>query len=157
MSIGEADIFRDVMARLTALETALAEDAALLGAPPQSVDEFEAMAMTSRSASRALMKSFEQFEDQVARSFRLVPTMLGVATDGWYMQDFADFMEKNGVVADADVWMAVVKLRNRLVHDYPLQAHSQFAKLAEVIERVPLLFETRRKLVAFTRNRGFGA
>lgn len=149
----ESDVLTDLLARVAALEKSSRQDAGLLERVPETVDELEAMSPVQQAASRAIMKCFEQIEDQLARIFRLIPKLLRVDTSGWYMRDYANFMEKAGVAATANEWMTIVDLRNRLVHDYPIDAPTQLAKLRDVDRLLPVLHATHARLLAFTRTR----
>ena len=61
-------------------------------------------------------------------------------------------MEKHGVLDDAGQWGSVVKLRNELVHDYPLDAQVQFDRLVAAAGFLPLLQATHRRLAAFVER-----
>ena len=153
MSSAEHDVLQSLLDRLALLESALDEDMRWLGLAPQSLAAFAALESHQRSASRAVLKSFEQVEDQLARVFRLLPKMLGVETDRWFARDFADWMEKFEVLESAATWSSIVKLRNQLVHDYPVDQATQFDRLRQVFDFIPEMKRTRRALMAFVDAR----
>lgn len=136
---GEQEVLAAILARLDALVVALDEDLDALGPLPADMREFQAMEPGRRVASRALLKSIEQTEDQLARLFRLVPRLMLVETDRWRAQDFANFAEKLGLLEDSFAWIEIVKLRNRLVHDYPLQPEAQLQLLTQAHAALPTI------------------
>jgi hypothetical protein len=151
---GETEVAQAILARLDALVVALEEDADALGALPADMVSYRAMGRSQRVASRALLKSVEQMEDQLARFFRLVPKLMLTDTVGWFAQDYANFAEKLGVVEDSFAWTAIVRLRNRLVHDYPLQPEAQLELLSQAHAAMPLLVNTARAARSFVENEG---
>lgn len=58
----------------------------------QHLREFDLMPSYRRSASRAVLKRFEQIEDQISRAFRAIPKMMGEDTKRWFARDYADYM-----------------------------------------------------------------
>jgi len=148
----EPDILRRLLERLERLDRSAAGDLAWLGQVPADLAAFDAMESHRQSAARAVLKSFEQIEDQLSRVFRIVPALMGEDSGRWFARDHADFMERLGILDAAADWSRVVKLRNQLVHDYPLEAQVQFDRLAEAIGYLPYLAETRRRLAAFVHD-----
>lgn len=154
MTEGETDVLHAILARLDALLIALEEDAEALGTLPRDMSEFAAMDRGRRVASRALLKSVEQTEDQLARLFRLLPKLMLVETRGWFAQDHANFAEKLGILGDGFAWTAIIRLRNRLVHDYPLAPEAQLDLLIQAHAAIPLLTQTARSAQSFVANGG---
>lgn len=146
----ENDILPIIRERIGSLLVALDEDLALLGSVPANVAAFEAMGETSRVGSRALLKTVEQLEDQMMRLFRTILRLRDVDTKDLYARDVANHMEAVDIVADTESWMAVVKLRNRLVHDYPLTSEARFSKLAEAAAAADLLRATAERALLYT-------
>lgn len=136
---GESEILSAILARLDALMLACDEDQEALGSVPNDLAGFLAMPRGRRVASRALLKTVEQMQDQLARLFRLLPKLRAVDTMGWYSQDYANFAEKQGILDDGLGWSDIVRLRNRLVHDYPLTAQAQLDALVQANAIVPTL------------------
>ena len=151
---GEAEILWAILARLEALLLACDEDQEALGSMPSDVSTFLAMPPSRRVASRALLKTVEQLQDQLARLFRLLPKLRAVDTVGWYAQDYANFAEKQGVLQDGLGWSEIVKLRNRLVHDYPLTTEARFEALAQAWAVVPTLTAAARAARNFANTEG---
>ena len=151
---GEGEILSAILARLESLLLACDEDQEALGPMPSDVSGFLAMPPSRRVASRALLKTVEQLQDQLARLFRLLPKFRAIDTAGWYAQDYANFAEKQGVLEDGLGWSEIVRLRNRLVHDYPLTAEAQFDALARAHAIVPTLTAAARSARIFANKEG---
>lgn len=148
----EKEILTKLLARLNVLSRSATSDLAWLEQVPSDLSEFETMASHRQSAARAVLKSFELIEDQLNRAFRAIPKLMGEDTRRWFSRDHADYMERFGVLDDAGRWSAVVRLRNNLVHDYPLEPEVQFERLIEAIGYLPLLELTYRRLADFVQN-----
>jgi succinate dehydrogenase flavin-adding protein (antitoxin of CptAB toxin-antitoxin module) len=148
-----AELVASIAERIAALLLALEEDLAASGQQPATYADFESRNVSQRVGSRALLKTVEQLEDQQARMFRTLLQMLDVDISGWFAQDIANQMEKLEVVADAAQWMSVVKLRNRLVHDYPIDQEARFLKLVEAYDAVDILRDCARRTQAFIKQR----
>jgi uncharacterized protein YutE (UPF0331/DUF86 family) len=145
----EDDILEAIAERIRSLVIALDEDAQALGPVPADLAAFEAMTLQSRVGSRALLKTVEQLEDQMMRLFRTILRMRDVDTSTMYARDVANRMEAAGIVAGTDEWMQIVKLRNRLVHDYPLSRESQFTKLVEAVAAAAVLRASAERALAY--------
>lgn len=130
----------------------LRDDLAWLGEVPGDQEAFEALPSHRRSASRAALKSFEQIEDQLARAFRVIPALVAQNTQGWFARDHADYMERLGIIDDAGRWSAIVRLRNELVHDYPLDPDVQFRRFRQAMEAVPDLIAALQGLKRFVAH-----
>ena len=152
MNPPERALLDRLLARLELLQVSLAEDVTLLDDVPTDRAMFEALPPHRRSASRAVLKSFEQIEDQLARAFRAIPVLVGENTKRWFARDHADYMERVGVLDDAARWSAIVRLRNELVHDYPLDADVQFRRFLQVIAALPDLASAQQRLALFVQN-----
>lgn len=152
---GEQEVLAAIMARLDALLIACAEDETALGGIPGDMVAFAAMPPSRRVASRALLKTVEQLEDQLARLFRLLPKLMLEDSAGWHVQDYANFAEKLGILDDGLGWSAIVRLRNRLVHDYPLVPGAQLEMLKSAHDAVPILRAAVLAARRFTVQRGF--
>lgn len=152
MSRPELDILRAVISRLDRLHLSVAGDLDWLGGLPSTLIEFETMASHRQSAARAVLKSFELIEDQLARAFRVIPRLLGEDSGRWFARDHADYMERLGILDAAASWMPIVKLRNELVHDYPLDPAVQFNRFTEAVGYLPRMADTRERLARFVRD-----
>ena len=152
MTLPELEILHRLLDRLDKLAVSAAMDLDGLEGAPSELSAFEAMPARRQTAARAVLKSFEQIEDQLSRAFRAIPKLIGEDSANWYARDHADLMERFSVLDDAADWSRIVRLRNQLVHDYPLDPQVQLDRLLEAIGHLPLLAETHRRLAAFVRN-----
>jgi hypothetical protein len=148
------EIIADIVERIRALRVSLDEAFELAGPKPIDEAAFEAMGKIERVASTAAIKVVEQLEDQLARLFRTILQAMLVDTDGWFAQDIANRMEQLGVVANANAWVGVIKLRNRLVHDYPISRGAQFTRLNEAHDASVILHDSADRAIAFLKDRG---
>ncbi len=149
MTAPEDDILAVICDRVQSLITALDEDMRLLGTVPADLTAFNAMTEHGRVGSRALLKTVEQLEDQLMRLFRTILQARAVNTKDLYARDVANRMEALRIIDSADDWMAVVKLRNRLVHDYPLTREARFAKLAEAAKATEILRAAAQRALTY--------
>lgn len=135
-----------------AVAIGLDEALELLGPPPRSVDAFGKLDKVQRTAAAALLKRVEQLQDILARMFRTALISDGVDISGMTARDVANRMEKLGALTDARTWSDLVRLRNRLVHEYPVAIGEQFDRVASAIAAAPELRRTHADLVAFLRR-----
>ncbi len=92
---------------------------------PASNEALSGLPVVERIASIALLKRYEQLQDIVAQLGRLMISWEGERTDRLSRRDLANWLERFGAVDDADDYIAASELRNRLVHDYPLDEDEQ--------------------------------
>ena len=151
MKAAESDILDRLIERIGKLTASADVDLTLIGEMPLDTATFESLPPQRQSAARAFLKSFEQIEDQLSRAFRVVPKLVGEDDRRWFARDHADFMERFGVLDDAADWSTVIRLRNQLVHDYPLDPQIRFDRLTEAIGHLPFLVETHLRLAEFVR------
>lgn len=149
----EAEILHDIVQRLKALRASLSDTLDLTGPVPADQAAFDGLGKIERVASTSLLKVVEQIEDQLARLFRTILNALAVDTTGLYAQDIANRMEKLGIIDDAGRWVGVVRLRNRLVHDYPIDLAAQFSRLKQAHEATSFLRDTTERALAFLNDR----
>jgi uncharacterized protein YutE (UPF0331/DUF86 family) len=153
VSSPEAEILSDVSKRIEMLLSSLSDALEFAGVAPKTSDEFAQKTKLQKLASTALIKSIEQLEDQLARLFRTILMALAVDSHGWYAQDVANQMAQLGIVAEADDWVRVIKLRNRLVHDYPLDADAQMEKLTSAYWAASMMQESAARAFKFIAER----
>ncbi len=96
---------------------------------PVTGDDLSLLPLVERIASIALLKRYEQLQDMLGRLFRAYLTWELEDVRDMTRRDQANQLEKLGIVADADDWVGAAELRNRLVHEYPIDE-------AEQIDRV---------------------
>lgn len=125
----EQEILQDLLLQADTTRTALQDTLSLLDPFPSDAAAFAAMTPAARVASTALLKQFEQLEDALSRMFRTVLKLLGQQLRGLFALDIARLMVELGVLDDPEHWVAIVKLRNQLVHEYPLRPAKQLERL----------------------------
>lgn len=155
MSTPEAELLAKLLRALDAILAGADSAARVLGPFPGTVDEFVALDELRSVGARALLKAVEQAQDVLARVFRTY--LLAEQTDLAEMtaRDIANRMEKYGLLADADAWSGLVRLRNRLAHEYPVSPTSQRERVAEALAAVPLLRSIRDGLLPTFRSKGY--
>lgn len=92
---------------------------------PTSDDDLVRLPLIERIASVALLKRYEQLQDMLGRLFRAYLTWELEDVRAMTRRDQANQLEKLGVIADADEWVGAAELRNRLVHEYPIDEAEQ--------------------------------
>ncbi len=157
MTSPEDEVLEAIGDRVRALVVALGEDLRLLGPVPSDLAGFEAMGEASRVGSRALLKTVEQLEDQMMRLFRTLLQARDVDTKDMFARDVTNRMAGLGIVANTDAWMQVVKLRNRLVHDYPLTSDARFAKLVEAAAAAGVLRSSAARALTYIEKKEWSA
>ncbi len=97
--------------------------------PASSIAEVKAIRSAS-IASVALLKRVEQLQDLLARLMRALVAWEGGDAQAMTVRDLANWMEKRDQLV-ASEWMEVTRLRNRLVHEYPIDAAEQLERVNE--------------------------
>lgn len=151
-STPEQAILAALAAAAEAVAVGLDEALELLGGPPQSVESFGRLDKIQRTAAAALLKRVEQLQDILARMFRTALLADGVDISGMTARDVANRMEKVGGLADARAWSDLVRLRNRLAHEYPVAVAEQFDRVASAVAAAPALHRIRIDLLGFLRE-----
>ncbi len=116
---------------------------------PLSDDE-TALPVVERIASVALLKRYEQLQDMLGRLFRAYLSWELEDARAMTRRDQANQLEKFHVVGDADDWIDASELRNRLVHEYPIDEAEQVARVNECwtsIHRLIDMYLTLKKLL----------
>jgi uncharacterized protein with HEPN domain len=150
----ERALLAALAAAADAVAVGLREALELLGPQPRSPDEFGALDKIQRTAAAALLKRVEQQQDILARMFRTALIADGVDIVSMTARDVANRMEKVGALADASAWSDLVRLRNRLVHEYPVALAEQYDRVTSAIAAAPALERVRRDLVEFLGRQG---
>lgn len=124
----------------------------LVGPLPQSPEAFAELGKIERTAAAAALKRFEQLQDIVARTFRTALLADGVDISSMTARDIANRMEKFGALPDARSWSEIVRLRNRLAHEYPVSRAERYDRFQAVISQAKKLHAIRADLIAFLRR-----
>ncbi|QMW22008.1 ribonuclease HepT family protein [Sandaracinobacteroides saxicola] len=152
MTAPETAILQALDSSAATIAVGVQETLDLLGPPPASPAAFDALDRVQRTAATALLKRIEQQQDILARMFRTALIADGVDIAPMTARDIANRMEKLGVIPDAAGWSALVRLRNRLAHEYPLNPHQQHQRLLDAIAAAPLLDAIHSSLADFLRR-----
>lgn len=137
----EQEIIVDQLEAIGAVARSARETLPMIGAMPPDDASFAAMTPLQRMAATAMLKEFEQIEGLLSGLFRAVLRTLGVRLKGLYPLDIGNRMVELDIIDDADRWMAIVKLRNDLVHEYPLGSSDRYDRFAAAHESFPFLFD----------------
>lgn len=124
---------------------------------PTQVPLLEALSLTQRIASIALLKRVEQLQDMIARLVRLVAVWELLDTAAMTRRDLANWMEKSRFVEDADHWVALTLLRNRLVHEYPIDEAEQVRRVNQCWDAATQLQSIVAAIVTYLSKKGFAA
>ncbi len=101
----------------------------------------------------SLFKSYEQLVDLLSnRLIRAILVMLGENTTGWSARDAFRRMESRGSLSDAQHFLTLVLLRNRLAHEYPMSAEKRAQRINETLELAPALLSAAEGLLRDAYN-----
>lgn len=92
---------------------------------PVQGDDLTRLPVIERIASVALLKRYEQLQDMLGRLFRAYLDWELEDVRAMTRRDQANHLEKFGILQDADEWIDAAELRNRLVHEYPIDEAEQ--------------------------------
>lgn len=96
---------------------------------PVAGDDLACLPVVERIASIALLKRYEQLQDMLGRLFRAYLSWEAEDARAMTRRDQANQLEKLGIIADADEWIGAAELRNRLVHEYPIDESEQVERV----------------------------
>lgn len=152
----EREVLSGLLDQLGRVSRGCEEDLTALGDPPATLDAFEAMPPTARTASRALLKGFEQYVDTVQRAIRAQLRATGVRLKGLTPVDVANKAEEFEQVADAQRFIRLIDLRNELTHEYPDDAATRFARFSQALAALPFLNDVAERVRRFAATRMSG-
>lgn len=150
----EQEVVADQLEAITAVVRSARHTLPLVGAMPVDDAAFAAMTPIQQIAATAMLKQFEQIEGLLSGLFRAILRTLGVRLKGLYPLDVANRMAELGILDDPGGWVAVVKLRNELVHEYPLGTSERYDRFVAAFDAFPFLFDAAERahhLVAVRR------
>lgn len=149
----EQEVLTDLLNQLERIGRGAAEDRSVLGAVPTTVEEFVAMPPIARIASKALLKSFEQYVDTIQRTVRTLLRATGYRLKGLTPLDVANKAEELDQVSDARTFLALIKLRNELAHEYPDDAETRFGRFTQAVAGLPFLNDAADRVRRFATTR----
>lgn len=150
----ERAILEALLEAVERVSTGFDEARELLEPVPVSPAEFEKLDKVQRIAAAALLKRFEQLQDLLARLLRTALLADGADISAMTARDIANRMEKLGALPDAAQWSQVVRLRNRLAHEYPVSRLEQFNRLSSALAQVEVLRAAHASLLSFLQAQG---
>lgn len=150
----EQEVLADLLAAATAITASAREAMPLAGEPPADHVAFAAMTPMQRVATTALLKQFEQLEGALSGLFRAILRSLGVRLKGLYPLDIANRMAELDILDRPEDWLMVVKLRNELVHEYPLGSSERYHRFVDALIALPFLFDAAERAARVARARG---
>ena len=119
---------------------------AVLGERPGSPEALQGYGASERLAARSLLKSVEQMQDLLSRSIRATLVIEQVDLTGLSPRAWADRAETIGALPSSDEWSALVRLRNELVHEYPLSPAQRLQRLSDAWNAADALRDVHRQL-----------
>lgn len=155
---GADAVLRATLLRCRRLSDGVSELRPILAAHlPTQVSLLEGLPLIERIASIALMKRVEQLQDMIARLVRLVAAWELLDTTTMTRRDFANWMEKCRFVEDADQWVDLTLLRNRLVHEYPIDEAEQVRRVNQCWDAATQLQSIVTAVETYLSKKGFAA
>lgn len=155
MTTPEAVLIVKLMQAIDAVLKGADSAARIMGPVPDSIADFVALDDVRSTGARALLKAVEQAQDLLARLFRTYLLAEQIDIADLTARDIANRMEKYGMLADADTWSGLVRLRNRLTHEYPVSPTAQRERVADALAAVPLLRTIRDGLLPTLHSKGY--
>ena len=129
----------------------------LEGVLPTENDDLSNLSVIERITSIALLKRFEQLQDQTARLARAALELDLERVARMTVRDVANGMEKRNIVDDADDWADLNNLRNQLVHEYPIGDREQVERVNECWTAMPKLVAIHDRLRKYLLRQGIEA
>lgn len=133
----------ETIAALTAigrrLTSSLREEAALF--PLSSADAASEDIALMKSLD-AFLQRFNQALDQVLRKlFPRVQAAITSSDELLTMRELLDSLHRIGLIQEVQDWLEMIEVRNRLTHEYALDAEERAAALNDAWSRAPALIE----------------
>jgi hypothetical protein len=153
VSTPEQEMFEQLVQAINDVASGLGEAATLMGSVPERPSALESLTPIQRTAARAFLKAIEQLQDLTAKALRLVLILEQEDLAGLSARAIADRAVSIGIMDDSDEWSALVKLRNRLAHEYPLSRDVQLARLNDAWAAQASLLRISAGVLAFGKRR----
>ncbi len=155
MTDADRQIINDIVTRLRDLLVSLDAGVEAVRPLPVDGDALTSLPPLEKLVASGYIKTIEQLEDQLARLFRTILVVNDVDLTGLFARDIADMMDKLEIVDDVERWSSLVRLRNKLVHDYPLTSASRLARLIEADEAADFIKTTAENALGYLKQRGW--
>lgn len=150
----EQEIIADLLRAARALTASAKDSLELMGEMPSDDTHFAGMTVLQRVATTAMLKDFEQLEGTLNGLFRAILRALGVRLKGLYPMDVANRMAELAILDDPKRWVAIVKLRNELVHEYPIGSGDRYDRFVDAHAALPVLFDAAARAERVILERG---
>jgi predicted nucleotidyltransferase len=133
-----------------ALSLSVAE---LAGVLPATAAQAAAFDRAAQKDVLAFLKTFEQLQDLLAnRVARAALAQAALDITRMAVRDAFDELEKRGAIADARRFVDMQRLRNRLVHEYPMDDARRAERINAAWAMAPALLEELERLAAFAEG-----
>lgn len=149
----EQEVLADLLDQLERIARGVADDRDVLGEQPRSLDAFVAMPALARTASKALLKGFEQYVDTLQRIIRTQLRITGHRLKGLTPLDVANKAEELDQVADARAFLDLIRLRNELAHEYPDGDATRFDRFSRAVAGMDFLDDAAARVRRFATAR----
>lgn len=150
----EQEVLTDQLEAIAAVVRSARETVPMIGVMPRNDDEFAAMTKLQRVAATAMLKEFEQLQGLLNGLFRAILRTMGVRLKGLYPLDIANRMEELNVLDEPKRWLAIVNLRNQLVHEYPLGISERYDRFSSAFDEMPFMFDAAERAARVVAQRG---
>lgn len=149
----EQDILHDLLEQADRSAAGLAATVGMIADFPADEAAFDAMSDLTSMATTAMLKQVEQLEGALHGAFRVALKMMGVSLKGLYPLDIGERMAELDVIDEGATWLAAVKLRNELVHEYPFDLTSRFVRTRAAFDMAATLRNATVRLRRFATER----
>lgn len=120
---------------------------------PFGADGAAAMDRGTEKDVLAFLKTFEQLQDVLAnRVVRAILAATGTDASGWTARDAFLRMESIGALENAQRALDLARLRNRLVHEYPMSAARRADRINAAWSMTPALLADHAMLAAYAER-----
>ena len=149
------NVIRAAVARCDRIVVGIEDVQSILrGVLPVADDDLDDLPLLERVASVAMLKRYEQLQDMLGRLLRSYLSWELEDVQAMTRRDQANQLERLGVVEDADEWIGAAELRNRLVHEYPIDEGEQRDRINDTWIAIERLTNTYAMLRERITSRG---
>lgn len=101
----------------------------------------------------AFLKRWEQLQDLLANRFaRSILVFVAADVSGWTSREAFSELESIGALAGADRFFEISRLRNRLIHEYPMDDERRWSRIDMAWAFAPALLEEHDRMAAYARR-----
>lgn len=145
----ERALLEEVVAATKRVAASLGMSVAEVGQfAPVAPWQADTMSRNQQKDVLSLFKTYEQLVDLLSnRLIRTMLALLGENTAGWSARDAFRYMEERGSLEDAQQFLTLVLMRNRLAHEYPMDAEKRARRINETLGLAPMLLREAERLL----------